>query len=265
MTGFIELCGPPGVGKSTLARALGGRTVALDGLRHRLLPAERVIAEVRPGLRPLAGLLAPPVRVARLAALPRVCDRILRSAAPPGGDGRVEELLRELASLEGPDPDDRRADPAYRSAAFAWAERTLHSMLIADQHPAGVLAVFDEGVVQRTVSLLGATASESVRRSALDLLPTPIVVIHVTARTELLERRARLRQLRGRTPRLHAGLDDARVAALVAADARAISDTVGLIENRGARVIEHRVQDASVRSSRDVVLRALNGAGLRAC
>jgi energy-coupling factor transporter ATP-binding protein EcfA2 len=264
MTGFIELCGPPGVGKSTLARALGGRTVTLDGLRRRMLPADRVIAEVRPGLRPLAGLLAPPARVARLSALPRLCDRILRSADPSGGDARVEGLLRELASLAGPDPDDPRAGPAYRSAAFAWAERTLHLMLVAEQHPAGVLAVLDEGVVQRTVSLLGATASESVRRAALELLPTPIVVIHVTAGTELLEQRARLRQVRDRTPRLHAGLDDARVAALLAADARAIADTVGLMRNLGARVIEHRVEDASVRSSRDAVLRALRDAGPRA-
>jgi hypothetical protein len=263
MTGFVELCGAPGTGKSTLARALGGRTFVLEGRRRRLLSAGRAFVRVRSGLRPFARSLERPENAARLAVVPWLSDRILHVVETRTADPAEVQFASRLADLPGPGPDDVRSETAYRTAAMAWALETMRLTSIAGRLPSGVILVLDEGVVQRSVSLLGNMADDADRAALLDLFPTPLAVVHLVASPELLERRAATRREEGRAPRLHAMLEGADLGRSIAADVDAIERTLDIVGARGAPVLEHRVteHDGSVRRLRDRVLRSLESLG----
>lgn len=241
MSGFIELCGAPGVGKSTLVRALCGRSLGSGGSAQVLLPAELLGAVPRHGLGWSAPLLRDPARVARLARLP-AGQRLLvaRSASGPADlDGRGVAGGHEfvLQGLPSPGTDDPRSEVGYRAAALGWARGTLHLTHAARGLPDRVVLLLDEGVVQRSVSLVGAGATDASRAMVVERFPTPALVVHLVGTAALLEERAEHRLAAGRAPRLHSGLDAERVHELVRSDAAAIDATVRLIEERGVAVV----------------------------
>lgn len=265
MSGFIELCGAPGVGKSALARALGGHVITLDGHARRLLPGTRAFSVARAPFRPVASLLEEPSVVARLSRVPRVCDRLLLTdvADADGTAHWVDEVASALEDLPAPAPGDVRAAHAYRSAAMAWTENTLRRVALAERLPQGVVLLLDEGLVQRSLTLLGSGATDHDRRRLLDRFPRPAAVVHLVAPRDLLLRRLRARHRSGHMARLHAGLRPEEALEIVTADAAAIASTVRLMADAGVPVIELRSPGAgrSVRSLRDDVLRGFTHPG----
>ncbi len=282
MSGFIELCGAPGVGKSTLVAALAGRRVFLPGGHATgavtLLPADRLTCVPRSPFRLLGPAMGGRAGLAALAARPRLARLMTRALSVeeiatrmPLASGTTGDLL---ADLPLPAADDPRADPSYRDAALGWLEDTLRILQLAAELPAGVVALLGEGVVQRTVSLLGASASETETARLVARLPRPVAVVHLVAAPELIERRARARAAAGLTPQLHAGRDVEQAVGVALGDADAIARVVAGLARTGVPLVDVPVggdgspdesADARADESADVlalrVLRALGSPG----
>jgi energy-coupling factor transporter ATP-binding protein EcfA2 len=242
VSGFVELCGAPGVGKSTLARTLAGRTVELGDSRVRFIPASRLSAVPREALAPVSRLLRRPSIVSRLSMLPLVADTLYRASPMDAVDAPgVGRLLAALSADVHPVPEDVRSEPGYRARSVQWALMTHRLVMLAAALPQDVVALLDEGVVQRTLSLVGARSSTEQRRRALDLFGAPRAVVHLVGTSDLIARRASQRLAAGAVPQLHRSRGIAEVTELVLEDARAIAETVGVLAASGVPVIEERV------------------------
>lgn len=252
MSGFIELCGAPGVGKTTLTAALAGSRIATVDGPATIVPPARLTSVPRLLLRPVLPVLASAGGVATLARRPllaRVLTRamgpeelVTRVVLPPG---TVRDLL---ADLPGPGPEDPRSDMQYRRAALGWLEDTMRTLRLASALPRGVVALLDEGVVQRTISLVGTTGSASDRARLLARLPRPSMVVQLVAEPDLIGRRARARILAQRAPALHVDRDVEEVVALAQRDAHAIADATEELRASGVPVI-----DVSVSGTEDAI------------
>lgn len=241
MSGFIELCGAPGVGKSSLAGALAGRRLVTDRGRVVLIPARDVTARPRVLLRPLGPLLRSASVRGALASRPTLAHVTTRQSGA-GGLAQAIDVPSQGSSdlLDGlvtPGPDDPRSDADYRTEALGWLESTLRTLRLAERLPADVVALLDEGVVQRTVSVLGTTASTTEQMRLLERLPRPAAVVHLVVEPERIVRRAEVRYREGRTPRLHAGRSAADAVGLALADADAIARVTTLVERLGVDVL----------------------------
>lgn len=245
MSGHIELCGAPGVGKSTLVAALAGRRVATPDGTATIVPAQVLSAGPRALLRPLGSVLRSATIVGALSSRPglaRVATRALTAdalaAMAPLAPGEVTGLL---AGLPSPSTADPRSDAHYRDAAIGWLEDMVRLLRLAERLGPGLVAALDEGVVQRCVSLLGASASVEDQTRLLMRLPRPGVVVHLVADLRLVEGRAAERHRAGRAPRLHAGRDVDAAVELLLADARAIGRAASAIASIGVLVLDVQV------------------------
>ncbi len=271
MSGFVELCGAPGVGKTTLARALTGH-LALDvngpsrssapvivGAEHLPLELRAPFARIAQIARiartiPIGARSSGPRRLAHLTRWP-LTARMLRTSAgdlsrPDGRDPSRSrptspDVATVIAGLPAPAGDDPRASDGYRAQALQWLGLMLRLTDLSDDLPGDVIAVLSEGTVQRAVSLLGAQADRDSVAELASRLPTPRAVVHLHADVGLLEGRASLRRTTGGSPSLHEGLDADTALAAIVDDARAIAVAVAVQAERGVPVLHLEADAAS--------------------
>lgn len=192
---IIEFFGPPGAGKTTLARTLAARLRERDYtvdlvLSHR--PAERSPSEnVAPSTSTLRKISFAARRLTRpLAELvtmilrPREISRDLGTALtlikilPPSSPLSSLRLLQYMSRL-----------------SHAWSRRSAIAHVV----------LFDQAFVQAicSLTLLCGIADEAMISYALDLIPEPDLLIRLDAPTWLLEERLRDRHdLGGKIERL---------------------------------------------------------------
>jgi thymidylate kinase len=188
---IIELFGPPGVGKTTLARALAARL----GERGNDV---KLVLSYRPAEYPLTSREGS-ARPRTPAALRRLARSIIESfvaaghSADPGATHATAELMRLLAP-----------------ANLIWSLRLRQYMLrLSRNRRAAELAadfvVFDQGFVQAVYTLaLLARAAETERIGlALNAVPQPDLLVELDAPLRVLEARlAERRRCQGRIERL---------------------------------------------------------------
>ena len=186
---IIELFGPPGVGKTTLARTLAAR------LRERGHGVELVLS-YRPSEDPLASGAQSLARLRIPAGLRRLIRPMVESFAAAGHSadwreaGAGVELMRLLAPRN-----------------IIWSLRLRQYMLrLSRTRRAGELAgdivLFDQGFVQAiyTFAKLARAADPKRLRLALDAVPEADLFVRLDAPLEILE--ARLAERRRRQGRI---------------------------------------------------------------
>jgi thymidylate kinase len=194
---FVELFGPPGVGKTTFACAVA------DRLRERGRDVKLVLS-YRPSEDPLASHAGASRAegLARLripAALQRLTRPMVESFAATGDSAAscearaAAELMRLLAPRN-----------------VIWSLRLRQYMLRLsrnwrDAPRAGDIVLFDQGFVQAvyTFALVARAADPECIGLALDAVPAADLVVRLDAPLEILERRlAERRRRQGRIEQL---------------------------------------------------------------
>lgn len=196
MAMVIELFGAPGTGKSSLMRALDGRRIGDRTViaAHRLL---RVPRRWPFGLL-LRRDLSPAERRRALAERRDDWSALLEvvGASSLGRDGG--DVLRALH-------------------APGWLATTLVLRALADTASNRLVAVLDEGLVQRSAVVCGTDPDDATLTRFLRALPRPTLHVHLVAEPAVLVGRLRGRD---RTIDRHVGLDDSALEASVADDLR---------------------------------------------
>lgn len=192
---IIEFFGPPGAGKTTLARSLAARLRERDYtvdlvLSHR--PAERSPSEhSTPSTSALRKISFTARRLTR--PLAEVVSMILRPQGISRDLGKALNLIKILP------PSNRlsslRLLQYISRLSRAWFGRSAIAHVV----------LFDQAFVQAicSLTLLCGIADEAMISYALDLVPEPDLLVRLDAPTGLLEERLRDRHdLGGRIERL---------------------------------------------------------------
>lgn len=231
----IEFVGAPGSGKTTLAAWLAGRRVPGSPARW-VVPLETLRRSPRPGSVRVATILMRPGCLALTARAPWVAARLYLERDDPrtplGSDWEAAIHAVRSAEVIGP-----RSDPHYRTEALKWLEVTVEQIRRAQAAPASLVPVLQEGLIQRSLSVLGASPDPSVLRALLRMQPNDVLVVHMQLSQRLLAERARARLAAGVAPRLHQGLREDEAVRLVLADAESLERTVREFEAMGGDVL----------------------------
>lgn len=170
---IIEVCGPPGVGKTTLGRALTTR------LRERGVAAE-FVASYRPSER----MPNPAGWNHRSAAASdttnaRAARELAWARRKLARDGHSELLLRSLPP--------RSMFWPIRLRQYIWRLARAWFSAPSEDH----VVIFDQAFVQLicTLVLLSASAKDTVVARALNLVPKPDILIRLNAPRETLRER----------------------------------------------------------------------------
>jgi len=238
MAQVVELFGAPGVGKSSLLRALDGRRAG----GRRFIAAQRLLRVPRGG--PLGLLLR-----RELTAAER------RSALAAQRDDWADLLALVASAPLG--RGDESDDPLRALHAPGWLATTLELRALADAAPDDFVVVLDEGLVQRAPLVVGPAASDRDLESYLRALPRPALHVHLVEEPSVLVRRLRARE---RTIDRHAGLDDVQLEGSVTADALLLERCAAILDREGGRVIRVTTT-GDVRGTAEEVLGMLGSAG----
>jgi hypothetical protein len=211
-------------------RALDGRRIA----GQRIIAAGRLTRVPRPGLPEVAGRLG--------RAFSRAITPAERRAALAARREDWAELIGVVAAAS---PDAH--DPLRSLHVASWLASTLELRALAHAAPGGTVAVIDEGLVQRTPSVLGPSPSDSALVHYLGLLPHTTLYVHLEADPEHLVARLRARD---RVIDRHIGLDDAALLQSVREDARLFARLARELEDLGSPMM-------SVGGGEDTVVAAL--------
>ena len=194
MAHVVELFGAPGTGKSSLARALDGRTVA----------GRRIVAAERLTRAPRAGILG------------RLRDRALTPAERRAALAARRDDWAELLALAAAAPTALADDPLRALHATGWLTATLELRALADAAPDDRIVVLDEGLVQRAPVACGPAPDDATLARYLAALPPTALHLRTTAAPDTLVARVTGRD---RTIDRHVGLDPDGLRASLAADA----------------------------------------------
>ena len=186
---IVELFGPPGVGKTTLANALA------DRLRERGHDAKLVLS-YRPSEGPPASRAEGFPRLRIPAALHRLTRPLVESFAAARHSVDADEAGAAAALMRLLVPRNviwsLRLRQYMLRLSRIWREAAL----------AGDIVLFDQGFIQAvyTFALLARSADPERIGRALDVVPEPDLVVRLDAPLEILE--ARLAERRRRQGRI---------------------------------------------------------------
>ena len=240
VNGRVELVGAPASGKTTLVSALAGRRIPGGPRPARwLMPADRLGLVPRGALGGIAGSIGRPRVLAALARSPRLAARLLTSGdTTPQLPEWLAELQEDVTRIaRARVPAGPRGDAAYRRQAFHWLEETLLLIDAADRADPQLVPILSEGLVQRSVTLLGSDADPMDRAALVRRFPAPQLLVHLESATAARAARLRARHASGGSTALHTGRSLEDVYRLAEEDARALSDTVALVERAGWPVL----------------------------
>jgi thymidylate kinase len=171
---IIEICGPPGVGKTTLACALTARLTEL-GLAADLVSSYRPSEQPVPEGARRTGVLDPLRRLIRPAHELLTDPRGLTSSSPAMNVTNL--LLRSLPP--------RSIISTFRLRQYIWRFSYVWFKACSQDR----IVVFDQAFVQLICSLilLSSAASDTLISRALTLVPRPDLLIRLTAPRKILE------------------------------------------------------------------------------
>lgn len=232
----IEFVGAPGSGKTTVVDWLAGRSLRSGGSKRWLVPAASLPHLDRDGTSGSGGNVTPPWVRAAVARRPWL-GRIARTSPadrPPETPEWAEHVLSVVrgATVLGP-----RGATSYREEALGWLQTTVGLVEAARGASRRLIPMIAEGIVQRSLSVLGPRPEEATLRAMLALIPRSSAVVHLTVPDDVLIGRALTRARSGTAPLLHQGLTDREIAALVVEDAAELSRRTEILEAEGRQVL----------------------------
>jgi hypothetical protein len=241
MADVVELFGVPGVGKSSLMRALDGRRI--DG--RTVVAAPRLLRVPRSAMPGTASLAGSPVD----AALPRrVVDRVLRRDLTPAERRAAvtarradwAPLLDMIATAPlGRDDGSGPLDALEVLHAPGRVSMTLELRALADAAPDDLIVVLDEGLAQRARLVCGPVPEPGTVERYVAALPPAALQVHLVAEPAVVASRLAARE---RVIDRHAGLDADELERSVARDAELLERIASALVARGDAVL--RVPEA---------------------
>lgn len=249
MADIVELFGAPGTGKSSLVRALDGRTA--DG--RRIAAGQRLL---RVGRRDAAATPGAPLAATGAA---RLVERVLRRERTPAERRSLlaarrtdwADLLAVLrASPFGRDGDD----PLATLHAPAWFAATLELRALAESADDGLVVVLDEGFAQRARLVCGDAPDAALLDRYVAAIPAAMLQVHLTASPDVLLDRL---GSRARTIDRHAGLDGDALRGATARDAALLVELAERLNDRGDAVMTIPTDTVNADAAADAVVERL--------